>query len=102
MAGAGDNECAACNNDTSFMIIGLIPNLLAPLFVLQEKKKKKKEKGKEEKGDFRCCVRSLGSPKRLRAKGAGSGGISPRVCGTLQGIARPLAAAVAMVMEGVR
>jgi len=47
MAGVGDNECVVCNNDTSFMIIGLIPNLLAPLFVLQkrrEKKERKKEK----------------------------------------------------------
>lgn len=60
MAGVGDNECVVCNNDTSFMIIGQIPNLLAPLFVLQkerEKKKKrkrkrenKKEKGKKKRG----------------------------------------------------
>lgn len=50
MAGVGDNECVLCNNDTSFMIIGLIPNLLAPLFVLQnEKKKKKKEGGKKKR-----------------------------------------------------
>lgn len=55
-----------CNNDTSFMIIGLIPNLLAPLFVLQKKKKKKrkrenkKEEGKKKKGNFWCYGLSRG------------------------------------------
>lgn len=44
MAGVGDNECVVCNNDTSFMIIALIPNLLAPLFVLQKEKKKGKKR----------------------------------------------------------
>lgn len=108
MAGVGDNECVLCNNDTSFMIIGLIPNLLAPLFVLQNEKKRRKKKGekkkkgegKEAKGGFLVLWIVPGSPKCLPAKGAGSRSISRGFAGTREGLGRGLAAAVAMVMDG--
>lgn len=73
------------------MIIGLIPNLLAPLFVLQKRRRKKKKRrekekikrrkggGKEEKGEFFVLRAVPGSPKCLPAKGAGSCSISQRV-----------------------
>lgn len=89
------------------MIIALIPNLLAPLFVLQKEKKKgkkkkrknKKERGKKKKGNFWCCglsrgPRSVSLPKGLALVASPRGFV-----GTREGLARGLAAAVAMVME---
>lgn len=98
-----------CNNDTSFMIIGLIPNLLAPLFVLQKKKKKrkrkrkrenKKEEGRKKKGNFWCYGLSRGPQSVSLPKGLALVASPRGFGGTLQGLASGLVAVVAMVMEG--
>lgn len=93
-----------CNNDTSFMIIGLIPNLLAPLFVLQkrrrEKIKKEKEEGKKKKGNFWCYGLSRGPRSASLPKGLELTASPRGLAGTLEGLASGLVAAVVMVMEG--
>lgn len=102
MAGVGDNGCVVCNNDTSFMIIGLIPNLLAPLFVLQKRreKKKKKEEGKKKKANFWCYGLSRGPRSASLPKGLDLTASPRGFAGTLEGLASGLVAAVVMVTEG--
>lgn len=95
------------------MIIGLIPNLLAPLFALQKERKKKikikkkekrkienkKEKGKKKKGSFWCYGLSRGPRSVSLPKGLALAASPRGFVGTREGLARGLAAAVAMVME---
>lgn len=64
------------------MIIGLIPNLLAPLFVLQEKKRKRKKKGKKKRGILGAAcaawgLRSVSVPKGLALEASPQGFVVP-------------------------